>query len=124
MVQADVTATAVQLSMCEDGTWCPRNQDDVNTACCDKHEGTNVQLSGANIAASVVNSIQQRLQATAPPSPSATLPQASGSPSSTAVKGDSEEYTKDQQIALGVGIGLGLPTLIVAIIGLWMKCIR
>jgi hypothetical protein len=31
---------------------------------------------------------------------------------------------ESNRIALGVGIGLGLPTLLVAIIALWWNCVR
>ena len=123
MLLVDVTATAVQLSVCQDLTYCPRNQNDLNTTCCDYHQGVNVQLSGANIAASVVSNIQ-RQRATALPSPSNTLAATSATPSSMRIKGSGGGYNEDQKIALGVGIGVGLPGTLATIITLGMKCIR
>lgn len=53
-----VLANGVQLSRCVDGTWCPRNEADVNTTCCSEHQGQYARDSGAPIAAALVNSIR------------------------------------------------------------------
>lgn len=39
----DVTTSAVRLSKCADGTFCPRNTDDLNATCCDNHQGESVR---------------------------------------------------------------------------------
>lgn len=36
----------------------------------------------------------------------------------------SSGYTEDQKIALGCGIGIGLPATIASLILLWMKCFK
>ena len=53
-----MTDSAAQLSRCADGTFCPRNRPNVNSSCCDNNQGITAELSGAPIAASLINSIR------------------------------------------------------------------
>lgn len=47
----DVTASAVRLSKCVDGTFCPRNTDDLNATCCDNHLGEFARPLSATLSA-------------------------------------------------------------------------
>lgn len=53
-----MTKDQVQLSKCVDGTFCPRNNSDVNATCCEMGKGENAGVSGSTIPLSVVGSIQ------------------------------------------------------------------
>ena len=49
---------AVQLSACSDGSFCPRNENDVNTTCCYNREGKTTGLDDARIALTELNDIR------------------------------------------------------------------
>jgi hypothetical protein len=115
----------------------------VNTTCCDNRLGATLAQSGAPISPSLVsrirNSESSTSETTLTSSDSARLtavttvfPDSSGmrsslstattSPPGTTSTAAAGGFSKDQNIALGVGIGIGLPTLIVAFLTLLLKC--
>ncbi|KAL9000069.1 MAG: hypothetical protein Q9188_005748 [Gyalolechia gomerana] len=53
-----ISASSVQVSLCVDGSFCPRSGDYINTTCCDNHQGNMAGLGQAPIAASLVSSIR------------------------------------------------------------------
>jgi hypothetical protein len=53
-----------------------------------------------------------------------TTPTTSSSNGGNASNNGDTVALESNRIALGVGIGLGLPTLLVAIIALWWNCVR
>lgn len=62
-------------------------------------------------------------QGTATPVSGGT-PTSSGNPASTGSAGDGGRYSTSDKIALGLGIGVGLPATIAALLTLWLMCIR
>ena len=105
-----VVDEAVQLSRCEDGTYCTRDADNINAACCENNEGLPATLNGAAIAVTAVNAIRN-------PQPS---PTSSPKSSDAVAAGSGKESDKT---TLAASLGVGIPGAIVASAGI-IKYIR
>ena len=111
--RGNVAAIVVQLSRCEDGTYCARGPLGVNTACCNEKLGSTATLNDASVAPTTVSAIRS--------------PQLSSSKATTTASNSTGPMSPPYKLnvaGLICGIVFGVFTALAAAITIWNICYR